>query len=98
MDDTQRCNACMCVQDEQNTECTKCGRDDCLMYPFEPLPINESIIDREIKVYKKSLSVIEGLWSKRFFESKVHELNTLKFLARKRHERYMNNIAEGRDV
>jgi hypothetical protein len=31
----QRCNNCMTVQDESFLECEKCGRDDCLMYPFE---------------------------------------------------------------
>lgn len=31
----QRCNHCMTIQDEGNTECEKCGRDDALMYPFE---------------------------------------------------------------
>jgi len=33
----QRCNGCMTVQDEGNTACEKCGRDDCLMYPFTPI-------------------------------------------------------------
>jgi len=35
-DDKQRCNDCMSVFDEGLSECPVCGRDDCLMYPFEP--------------------------------------------------------------
>jgi hypothetical protein len=34
----QRCNACGATIDEQETACPECGRDDCLMYPFEPSP------------------------------------------------------------
>jgi hypothetical protein len=33
----QRCNHCMSVFDEALTSCPECGRDDALMYPFEPL-------------------------------------------------------------
>lgn len=33
--DKQRCNDCGAVFDEELTACPKCGRDDCLMYPFE---------------------------------------------------------------
>ena len=36
-DEQQRCNYCMTVQPEENIECEKCGRDDALMYPFEPI-------------------------------------------------------------
>jgi hypothetical protein len=36
--DLQRCNACGAVFPEQETSCPECGRDDCLMYPIEPLP------------------------------------------------------------
>lgn len=32
----QRCNNCEEVFEESLQECPKCGRDDCLMYPFEP--------------------------------------------------------------
>ena len=32
----QRCNHCMTVFDEEETVCPECGRDDALMYPFEP--------------------------------------------------------------
>lgn len=33
----QRCNHCMSVFDESLQECPVCGRDDALMYPFEPM-------------------------------------------------------------
>lgn len=31
----QRCNNCDAIFDENLQACPKCGRDDCLMYPFE---------------------------------------------------------------
>ena len=33
----QRCNWCNAIFDEELTSCPNCGRDDCLMYPFEEL-------------------------------------------------------------
>jgi len=35
MNGYQRCNSCYAIFKEELTECPKCGRDDCLMYPFE---------------------------------------------------------------
>ena len=39
----QRCNHCMTVQDEANTECEKCGKDDALMFPFVPIKESEEV-------------------------------------------------------
>jgi rRNA maturation endonuclease Nob1 len=36
MNEQQRCNNCMSIFNEELTECPDCGRDDALMYPFEP--------------------------------------------------------------
>lgn len=40
-----RCNHCMTVfiedADTQITECLFCGKDDALMSPFEPSPMDE---------------------------------------------------------
>lgn len=33
--DEQRCNYCGAVFDEELTACPNCGRDYCLMYPFD---------------------------------------------------------------
>lgn len=31
----QRCNSCMDIFCESLSDCPNCGRDDCLMFPFE---------------------------------------------------------------
>jgi hypothetical protein len=44
----QRCNHCVTEQVEENYECEKCGKDDALMYPFEPIALStkESVMNK----------------------------------------------------
>ena len=61
----QRCNDCMSVFDEDLTRCPSCGRDDCLMYPFEntsnnPIDANDSFGLEEIIKWASWVDHTEG--------------------------------------
>lgn len=58
----QRCNDCMSVFDEDLTECPECGRDDCLMFPFEPIKEEETTLERFSRmVDKRKAEIMKGM-------------------------------------
>lgn len=68
-EDKQRCNHCMTVQDEANTECENCGLDDALMYPFEPADKDDRLALAEMPPHDFEWDSQVGSWYQEHYET-----------------------------